>query len=183
MLVRSTRKYKKCCGAPARSGTPGRDTMGGTALEQRVVRAAEAALAERRYVTAIDVFVGVGWLTRSRVDDWRKGRVNCLERVVEANLSKLSTAMKVFSRWAQRRGLQPSETVYVARTRGHRRPLRFSVSGKHDIERAYRTHWVAPELCAAKREQRAEPAEPSMPSRSRVSTTVPSGGRDCQTSP
>lgn len=157
--------------------------MAGTALEQRVVRAAEAALAERKYVTAIDVFVGVGWLTQQRVDDWRKGRVSSLERVVEANLSKLSTAMKHFRRWAQRRGLKPSETVYVARTRGHRRPLRFSVSGKPDIERAYRTHWVSPELSAAKSERRAQTAEPSMPSRSQVSTTVPSGGRQCQTSP
>lgn len=49
----------------------------------------------------------------------------------------------------------PSETGYVARTRD-RRPLRFSVSGASGIERAYRTHWVAPELSAAKRERLAE---------------------------
>lgn len=132
--------------------------MSGTALEQRVVRVAEVALAERKYVTAIDVFVGLGWLTQSRVDDWRKGRINCLERVVQASLSKLSTAMKLFRRWAQRRGLKPSETAYLARNRGHRRPLRFSVSGRPEIERVYRTHWVSPELSAAKRERRAESA-------------------------
>jgi hypothetical protein len=61
-------------------------SRGGTAskLQRRVVRAAEAALAERQYVTAIDVLVGVGWHTPRRVDEWRQGRVDYLERVVEA---------------------------------------------------------------------------------------------------
>jgi hypothetical protein len=129
--------------------------MGGAALEQRVKRAAEAALAERRYVSAIDVFLGVGWLAPRNLEEWRQGRVQCLERVVQASLPKLSTAMRVFRRWAQGRGLVPSETGYVVRTRG-RRPLRFSVSGAPEIERAYRTHWVSPELSAAKRERLAE---------------------------
>jgi hypothetical protein len=52
-------------------------------------------------------------------------------------------------------GLQPSETAYVARTRD-RRPLRFSRSGDDAIERAYRTHWVSPELSEAKRQRLAE---------------------------
>jgi hypothetical protein len=38
-----------------------------TELERRVVRAAEAALAERKFVTAIDVLVGVGWLQPAKV--------------------------------------------------------------------------------------------------------------------
>ncbi|MGH3807470.1 MAG: hypothetical protein ACRDRU_12735 [Pseudonocardiaceae bacterium] len=126
--------------------------MSGAALEQRVVRAAEAALTQRRYVTAIDVFLGLGWLTPPHLDDWRQGRVQCLERVVQASLPKLSKSMRAFRRWAQGRGLVPSETGYVHRTRGHRTPLRFSVSGAPEIERAYRTHWVTPELSAAKYE-------------------------------
>jgi hypothetical protein len=109
------------------------------------VRVAEAALAERQYVTAIDVLVGVGWLAPRRVDEWRQGRVDYLERVVEAGLGNISTAMRVFRRWGQQRGLKPSETGYVARSRGGQ-PLRFSKSGDPSIERAYRTHWVSPEL-------------------------------------
>lgn len=34
-------------------------------LERRVVAAAEAALAERHFVTAIDVLLGPGWLSAS----------------------------------------------------------------------------------------------------------------------
>jgi hypothetical protein len=124
-------------------------------LEQRVVRAAEAALAERKFVTAIDVLVGIGWLPPTLVEQWRQGRVEFLEGVAQANLSKLSTAMRIFRRWAERRGLKPSETAYLARTRD-RRPLRFSKSGDPRIERAYRTHWVSPELSEKKRERLAE---------------------------
>lgn len=129
--------------------------MGGTALERRVVRAAETALAQQRYVSAIDVFLGLGWLSPAHLNEWRRGRVQCLERVVQASLPKLSNAMRQFCRWARGHGLKPSETGYVARTRD-RRPLRFSVSGAAEIERAYRTHWVSPELSAAKRERLAK---------------------------
>jgi hypothetical protein len=62
--------------------------MGGAALEQRVERAAEAALAEQ-HVSAIDVFLRLGWLVPPHLDEWRRGRVQCLERVVQASLPKL----------------------------------------------------------------------------------------------
>ena len=124
-------------------------------IDRRVIRAAEAALAKRKFVTAIDVLVGVGWLEPRRVDEWRQGRVEYLERVTVANLGKISTAMRSFRRWAQARGLRPSETAYLARTRD-RRPLRFSKSGDPSIERAYRTHWVSPELSERKQARLAE---------------------------
>ena len=127
----------------------------GGKLEQRVVRAAEAALAQRRFVTAIDVLVGLGWLEPRRVDEWRQGRVPYLEAVVIASLGKISTAMKAFRGWAAARGLNPSETPYVARTRDRRR-LWFSKSGDPAIEQAYRTHWVSPELSERKRERLAD---------------------------
>ena len=124
-------------------------------IERRVARAADAALAVRKFVSAIDVLIGLGWLERRGVEAWRQGRVDYLERVVGANLGKISTAMRAFGRWAQGRGLKPSETVYVARTRD-RRPLRFSKSGDSEIERAYRTHWVSPELSERKQARIAE---------------------------
>src|SRR5947209_1360459 len=131
----------------------GADTQ--TKLERRVVRAAETALAEQRFATAVDVLVGIGWLSPPLVDEWRQGRVPYLESAVTANLHKITTAMRLFRGWAGRRGLVPSETAYVARTRD-RRPLRFSKSGDHAIERAYRTHWVSPELSEEKRQRLAE---------------------------
>lgn len=124
-------------------------------LDQRVAATAEAVLAERGHVTAIDVLVALGWLTPRRVDEWRQGRVDYLERVVQADLSKVSAAMTAFRAWARERELNPSETAYVAQTRD-RRTLRFSKSGDAGIERAYRTLWVSPGLSERKRERLAE---------------------------
>lgn len=127
-------------------------------LEQRVARAADAALTEQRFVSAVDVLAGLGWLAPSQVDLWRQGRIECLERVVQANPSKIATAMAAFRRWARARGLTPSETEYVARTRD-RRQLRFSVGGDAAIEAAYRTHWVSPDLAKRAVERRSRPPE------------------------
>jgi hypothetical protein len=126
-------------------------------LEQRVVRAAEAALADHQFVSAIDVLLGLGWLRQGRVDEWRQGRVPDLEGVVEAGPAKVSTAMRSFGGWARDRGLKPSEVDYVARSRG-RQALRFSETGDPEIERAYRTHWVSPALSERKLERIAERA-------------------------
>ena len=124
-------------------------------LESRVARAAEEALAQKQFVSAIDVLLGLGWLRASHLESWRLGRTACLERVVQANLHRLTHAMAIFRRWAKARGLLPRENVYVSHTRG-RHVLRFSVSGKPSIEQGYRTHWISPQLSERKRERLAE---------------------------
>jgi hypothetical protein len=124
-------------------------------IRRRVREVAERTLAGEHVVRPVDVLLGLGWLAPGDFDRWRQGRVPYLERVTQASLGKISTAMTEFGRWARERGLRPSETGYVARTRD-RRPLRFSVSGEPAIERAYRTHWISPELSERKRERLAE---------------------------
>ncbi|NMR30610.1 DUF2293 domain-containing protein [Crystallibacter degradans] len=131
-------------------------------IEQRVARAAEEALKDHGYVAPVDVLVGMGWLQPMHRDRWRQGRIPYLELVVQAGLGKVSTAMRALPRWAHEQGLQPSKTDYIARTRG-RKTLRFSASGSPSIEQAYRTHWVSPNLSAAKRarvqEQASQPPD------------------------
>src|SRR5437867_4295835 len=86
------------------------------ALKKRVIRAAEAALAHHQYVSAIDVFGGMGLLVPTHVEAWRKGRIDFLERVIQGNLKKISLSMAMFHEWAQAQGLRPSETAYVRTT-------------------------------------------------------------------
>lgn len=86
-----------------------------------------------------------GWLPQGGVERWRQGRADFLEQEISANLHKLSMALRLLRRWAERRGLRPSETAYVSATR-HRQPLRFSTTRDPAIEQAYRTHWLSPEL-------------------------------------
>lgn len=114
-------------------------------LEQRVEDAAEATLKAQKYVSAIDVLLGLRWLTTSHIDSWSYGGIESLESAIQTNPDKVAAALAAFQRWAQEHGLNTSETDYVSQTRD-RHPLRFSVDGDEAIERAYRTHWVSPDL-------------------------------------
>jgi hypothetical protein len=125
-------------------------------LEERVVRAAEAALGRQQYVSAIDVFCGMGLLLPGHVSAWRQGRIDFLEQVIQGNLSKISSSMAIFRRWAREKGLKPSETGYVRRTRSGTLPLRFSKSGEGAIEESYRTHYVSPTLSEVKQQRLEE---------------------------
>jgi hypothetical protein len=91
------------------------------------------------------------------MERWRRGQIDCLEGAVQANLSRVSEAMRLFRSWASAKGLLASQTDYVART-PRRERLRFSKSGDGGIEAAYRTHWVSPELSDKKRERIADKA-------------------------
>jgi hypothetical protein len=126
-------------------------------LDDRVIRAAEAALAAQKYVSAVDVLVGIGWLDPGALKRWRQGQVEYLEGVMQTNLSRISAAMKLFRSWAAAKGLIPSETHYVARTPS-RQALRFSKSANPTIEKLYRTHWISGELSQKKQERLAERA-------------------------
>lgn len=126
-----------------------------TSIEQRVARAAEAALREHGYVAAVDVLIGLGWLQPVHRDRWLQGREPCLEQVVQAGPGKVSAAMLALPRWAREQRLQPIETNYVARTRD-RRTLQFSRSGDPALERGYRMHWGSPAMSEVGRTRIAE---------------------------
>ena len=122
------------------------------ALEERVVQACEAALADHGYVSAIDVLTGMRLLSPVHVESWRKGRIDFLERMIQGNLQRISLSMSLFREWAEQKGLRPSQTRYTRWGRGTQMDLRFSMSGDPDIERQYRTHFVSPTLSQRKLE-------------------------------
>jgi hypothetical protein len=128
----------------------GRDAS--SRLERRVMAAAQAALTRQRFVAPLDVLTGIGWLPAGLVGDWRRGRLDHLEAVAAVPAQRLAAALEIFHRWAESTGLQPGEVAYLAATRDHR-PLRFTASGDPATERAYRTHWTAPELSEPQRER------------------------------
>ena len=95
-------------------------------LEQRVFRAADAALARQHYVCAIDVLCGMGLLASSAVDFWRKGRIDFLESEIQGSPNEILSSIAIFRRWAQEKGLKESETDYVRPARSGTVPLQFS---------------------------------------------------------
>ncbi|CCE01719.1 hypothetical protein [Bradyrhizobium sp. STM 3809] len=126
-------------------------------LSDRVSRAAEAVLAREHSVSVVDVFCGLGWLDASLLQQWRRRQVGALEEVMRASPPSIGEAIALLRRWAEAKGLTPSETDYVAQT-PRREVLRFSRSGKPDVETAYRTHFVAAELSEKARARLTEKA-------------------------
>jgi hypothetical protein len=124
-------------------------------LRSRVESAAEQALARQKYVTPVDVCVGIGWLASVSVDDWRQGRVVTLERLLPVHDDKLTEFMEHLQRWAASKGLRSAETEYVAATRD-RHTLRFTNDGGPRTELAWRTHWMSPDLSDKQSERIAQ---------------------------
>jgi len=114
-------------------------------LADRVSRAAETLLANRRQASFVDVLVAIRWLAGSHMSSWRQGRLDCLEQAMQVDPSRISQAMTLFESWAAGRGLSPSVTDYAART-PERQTLRFGRRHDPALEERYRTHWISPDL-------------------------------------
>ena len=108
----------------------------------KIVKAVDAELRSRNFVTPIEVFISMGLLERRDVENWRAGRIAYLEQVVGCNLSKASRILRILRFHAHDLNLKPSMTVYKRKTAGGKIPLRFSKSGEKNIEEAYAGHFV-----------------------------------------
>src|SRR5580693_4400245 len=114
--------------------------------------AAQEALARQKFVTPVDVCVGLGWLHSRHVDSWRQGRAASLADLLPVSDDKLAQLLEYLQRWAETNGLKPSDTDYVAATRD-RRPLHFTAGADLAAESAWRTHWIPADLPAPARER------------------------------
>jgi hypothetical protein len=121
-------------------------------LARRVADAAEIALADRKYVSFVDVVTALRWLHSRHVDVWRQGRVATLAELAAVDDDRLLQAAMLLREWAEARGLRPVDTPYVAGSRD-RRELRFTAA--HPQE-AFRVHWLSPELSQARARQLTE---------------------------
>jgi len=113
-------------------------------LYPRITRAVATLLAKDKVVRPVDVLIEMQLLKREHLEDWRRGRVPYLERVIDCNLSRLSTLLRVLRFHAHDLNLKPSFTAYMRHTRGPKHKLRFSKTGDPHLEEAYATHLIWP---------------------------------------
>jgi hypothetical protein len=113
-------------------------------LYPRIVRALERILARGKVVTPVDVLVEMGLLTRKQVEDWWRGRVPYLDRVIACNLTRLSRLLRILRFHAHDLKLVPSTTGYMRWGKGPKRRLRFTRTGDPKVEEAYARHFVWP---------------------------------------
>ena len=105
-------------------------------------------LKEKGYISFIDVFMKLGYLSKSDYENWRFRRVSPLERVLTVNLSRINFIMKTVRRNSLNGNSKPSMTVYKSWGKGKKTLLQFSKSGDPTIETAYATHFVKPKPAA-----------------------------------
>jgi hypothetical protein len=91
----------------------------------------------------------MGKLDAKQWDEWCRGRVPYLERVIRLNLSQINAVCRTVHASARRGNLKPSWTVYVRWGKGARPPLRFTKSGVSHLEWALATRSVRTQLRSA----------------------------------
>jgi hypothetical protein len=112
-------------------------------LYPKVTAAVHKILKGGRVVTPVGVMMEMGYLRKDQFEDWRFGRVSCLERVISCNLSKAQRVLMILKYHSQECGLKQSSTIYKKWGEGRKQLLRFSVSGSPFMETLYATHYVA----------------------------------------
>ena len=113
-------------------------------LFPRIERAVEAILAKGKVVAPVEVLIGMGLLTRENLEDWRRGRVPYLEKVINCNLVRLARLLRILRFHAHDLNLIPSITVYMRWGKGSKQHLRFTKTGDRKLEEAYARHFVWP---------------------------------------
>jgi hypothetical protein len=110
----------------------------------KIARATASILAHGKVVAPVDVLVRMRVLDPQHLEDWRRGRVPYLERVIQGNLTRLSRLLRILRFHAHDLNLVPSWTAYMRWGNGPKQRLRFTKTGDPKLEKVYATHFVWP---------------------------------------
>ena len=113
-------------------------------MYRRIVGAVAAILERGKVVAPVDVLVGMGLLTRARLEAWRRGRAPYLEDVIEGNLTRLSRLLRILRYHAHDLHLVPSTTACLRSGKGPKQRLRFTRTGDAGREAGYARNFEWP---------------------------------------
>ena len=84
-------------------------------FQERVERAAEAALKRSGSVGPLELFQEMGLLHPCHVESWRKGNEHypVLQPWIKAGPEKFQKAIRHFQEWVKQRGLRPIEAAHT----------------------------------------------------------------------
>ncbi len=120
------------------------DTFRDDPLCPRIARTVEQILARGKVVAPVDVLIGLNLLAPERLEDWRRGRVPSLQKVINCNLTRLSRLLRILRFHAHDLNLVPSITAYTRWSKGPKQRLRFTKTRDPKLEEAYTRHFVWP---------------------------------------
>jgi len=147
--VRNTRHAGGPPGSPPRRSASRASPVGvasfrDDALFPQIERAVAGLLANGKVVAPVDVLVAMDLLAPEKLEDWRRGRVPYLERVINCNLTRLSRLLRILRFHAHDLKLVPSVTAYMRWGKGPKLRLRFTKTGDPGLEEAYARHFGWP---------------------------------------
>jgi hypothetical protein len=111
-------------------------------IQVKVKQICHELVFKQGYISSIDVFQNLGYLTNENVKSWRFGKIPYLEKVCNTNLASLSFINKEIRQIATELNLKNSLTVYMKYGKGLKTKLRFSKTGDENIEKFYATHYI-----------------------------------------
>ena len=116
--------------------------MNNQQLIKKVNEVAENQRQRRGYIAPVDVLMEIGVLTKQTYEAWQFGKVSYLEKASTCNLNKLTKILQQIYKYAQKNALKPSVSQYQLWGKKKGKALRFSKSGRPEVERKYATHFV-----------------------------------------
>ena len=110
-------------------------------FQERVERAAEAALKRNGSVGPLELFQEMGLLQPCHVEGWRKGNEHyrVLQPWIQVGPEKFQKTIRHFQEWVKQRGLRPIEAAHTRRGPGGIEQLHVTEDSDPQWEKFYRT--------------------------------------------
>jgi hypothetical protein len=117
-------------------------------FQERVERAAEAALKRSGTVGPLELFQEMGLLQAVHLENWRKSdeHYRVLQPWIQVGPEKFQKAIRHFQEWAKQRGVRPIEAAHTRRGPGGIEPLHVTEDGDPAWEKFYRTYYMPADL-------------------------------------
>lgn len=119
-------------------------------LSLLVQKSMHKQITKQGYSTSEQVLMDLNYLSKEDFENWKKGRVDYLERVCRVNLSKLSFILSQMQKYAKTTNLKESCTYYKKSGKGNIK-LRFTKTGNEYMERRYSTRYTSTDISTVKK--------------------------------
>ena len=117
-------------------------------FQERVERAAEAALKRNGSVGPLELFQEMRLLQPCHVEAWRKGNEHyrVLQPWIRVGPEKFQKTIRHFQEWVKQRGLRPIEAAHTRRGPGGIEQLHVTEDSDPQWEKFYRTYYTPADL-------------------------------------
>ncbi|MCX6272950.1 MAG: hypothetical protein NTU44_17400 [Bacteroidetes bacterium] len=116
--------------------------MNNSELEKKINSIVRELIDKQGFISSTDVLIKLGYLLQIDYENWRKGKIENLEKKCHVNLGKLTTINRILRQISGKMKLEPALTAYNKHGKGPKMRLQFSKSGEENIEKACSTHYV-----------------------------------------